>query len=82
MIDDGFRGYLLELMTTKLLCLGQPVQIIAMSATLTVRLCLLAPLKTAPDTNPNQNIHVLKTWLQGHSYETHYRPVPIEEHLV
>lgn len=36
MIDDGFRGYLLELMTTKLLCLEQQVQIIAMSATLTV----------------------------------------------
>lgn len=38
MIDDGYRGYLLELMTTKLLCLGQPVQIIGMSATLTVRI--------------------------------------------
>lgn len=37
MIDDGYRGYLLELMATKLLCLGQPVQIIGMSATLTVR---------------------------------------------
>jgi DNA polymerase theta len=36
MIDDGYRGYLLELMATKLLCLGQPVQIIGMSATLTV----------------------------------------------
>jgi DNA polymerase theta len=36
MIDDGYRGYLLELMGTKLLCLGQPVQIIGMSATLTV----------------------------------------------
>ncbi|KAH6650177.1 P-loop containing nucleoside triphosphate hydrolase protein [Chaetomium tenue] len=63
MIDDGYRGYLLELMGTKLLCLGQPVQIIGMSATLT-------------------NIELLKNWLQGHSYETHYRPVPIEEHLV
>lgn len=37
MIDDGYRGYLLELIGTKLLCLGQPVQIIGMSATLTVR---------------------------------------------
>ena len=36
MIDDGFRGYLLELMTTKLLCLDQEIQIVAMSATLTV----------------------------------------------
>ncbi|KAK0618145.1 P-loop containing nucleoside triphosphate hydrolase protein [Bombardia bombarda] len=63
MIDDGYRGYLLELMATKLLCLEQQVQIIAMSATLT-------------------NIGLLKDWLQGHSYETRYRPVPIEEHLV
>jgi DNA polymerase theta len=29
-----------------------------------------------------QNIGLLKNWLQGHSYETRYRPVPIEEHLV
>ena len=36
MIDEGYRGYLLELMGTKLLCLEQPVQIVAMSATLTV----------------------------------------------
>lgn len=36
MIDDGHRGYILELMTTKLLCLDQDVQIVAMSATLTV----------------------------------------------
>ncbi|KAK4239813.1 P-loop containing nucleoside triphosphate hydrolase protein [Achaetomium macrosporum] len=63
MIDDGYRGYLLELMATKLLCLGQPVQIVGMSATLT-------------------NIELLREWLQGHSYETRYRPIPIEEHLV
>lgn len=36
MIDDDHRGYLLELMTTKLLSLGQPIQVIAMSATLPV----------------------------------------------
>ncbi|KAJ4401100.1 hypothetical protein N0V85_005599 [Neurospora sp. IMI 360204] len=29
-----------------------------------------------------KNIRLLKDWLGGHSYETHYRPVPIEEHLV
>ncbi|KAM7219136.1 DNA polymerase theta [Rhypophila decipiens] len=63
MIDDGYRGYLLELLATKLLCLGQEIQIVGMSATLT-------------------NIRLLKDWLRGHSYETHYRPVPIEEHLV
>jgi DNA polymerase theta len=36
MIDDDYRGYLLELMATKLLCLSQPVQVVGMSATLTV----------------------------------------------
>ncbi|KZF25949.1 DNA-directed DNA polymerase theta [Xylona heveae TC161] len=34
MIDDDHRGYLLELMATKLLTMGQNVQIIGMSATL------------------------------------------------
>ncbi|KAJ0121332.1 DNA polymerase theta subunit [Diaporthe amygdali] len=64
MIDDDHRGYLLELMATKLLSLDDhAVQIIGMSATLT-------------------NITLLATWLQGHFYETQYRPVPIEEHLV
>ncbi|KAJ9164888.1 p-loop containing nucleoside triphosphate hydrolase protein [Coniochaeta hoffmannii] len=63
MIDDDYRGYLMELMATKMLCLSQQVQIVGMSATLT-------------------NINLLKTWLQGHCYETRYRPIPIEEHLV
>ncbi|OLN88554.1 DNA polymerase theta [Colletotrichum chlorophyti] len=63
MIDDDHRGYLLELMGTKLLTLPQPVQIIGMSATIS-------------------NVNLLATWLGAHSYETRYRPVPIEEHLV
>jgi DNA polymerase theta len=83
MIDDGYRGYLLELMATKLLCLGQPVQIIGMSATLTVCGIPGCPLKSLKlRLMSQQNIGLLKEWLQGHSYETHYRPVPIEEHLV
>jgi DNA polymerase theta len=36
MIDDDYRGYLMELMATKMLCLSQQVQIVGMSATLTV----------------------------------------------
>ncbi|KAB5580315.1 P-loop containing nucleoside triphosphate hydrolase protein [Coniochaeta sp. 2T2.1] len=63
MIDDDYRGYLMELMATKIMCLSQQVQIVGMSATLT-------------------NINLLKAWLQGHCYETRYRPIPIEEHLV
>ncbi|KZL86626.1 dna polymerase theta subunit [Colletotrichum incanum] len=63
MIDDDHRGYLMELMGTKLLTLSQPVQIIGMSATMS-------------------NINLLAKWLGAHSYETRYRPVPIEEHLV
>ncbi|KAM0450319.1 hypothetical protein ACHAO4_006741 [Trichoderma viride] len=63
MIDDDHRGYLLELIATKLLSLEQPIQIIGMSATL-----------------PNANL--VAEWLKAHSYETRYRPIPIEEHLV
>ena len=36
MIDDDHRGYLMELMASKLLSLESPVQIVGMSATLTV----------------------------------------------
>ncbi|KAF9879847.1 DEAD/DEAH box helicase [Colletotrichum karsti] len=63
MIDDDHRGYLMELMGTKLLSLPHPVQIIGMSATMS-------------------NIKLLADWLGAQSYETRYRPVPIEEHLV
>ncbi|KAM0652690.1 hypothetical protein ACHAO3_002390 [Verticillium nonalfalfae] len=63
MIDDDHRGYLMELMATKLISLPQSMQVVGMSATLS-------------------NIRLLSTWLDGHSYETKYRPVPVEEHLV
>lgn len=36
MLDDEGRGYLMELMITKLLLLQQEIQIIGMSATLSV----------------------------------------------
>lgn len=38
MLDDEHRGYLLELMVTKLLLLQQDIQIIGMSGTLSVRI--------------------------------------------
>lgn len=38
MLDDEHRGYLLELIVTKLLLLQQDIQIIGMSATLSVRI--------------------------------------------
>lgn len=43
MLDDEHRGYLLELMVTKLLLLQQDIQIIGMSATLSV--CVISLLK-------------------------------------
>ena len=36
MLDDDSRGYILELMATKLLSLEQNVQLVGMSATLSV----------------------------------------------
>lgn len=46
MLDDDHRGYLMELMATKLLSLEQDVQIIGMSATLSV--CALYILSSLP----------------------------------
>ncbi|KAJ6446271.1 helicase and polymerase containing protein tebichi [Purpureocillium lavendulum] len=63
MVDDDHRGYLLELIATKLLSMEQPIQIVGMSATL-----------------PNMNL--VADWLGAHCYETRYRPIPIDEHLV
>lgn len=40
MIHDDYRGYLMELMTTKLLCMQQSIQIVGMSATLSVSISL------------------------------------------
>ena len=37
-IDDGQRGYLMEIMATKLLSLEQIIQLIGMSATVSVSL--------------------------------------------
>jgi len=47
MINDDFRGYLMELMASKLLVLERPVQMVGMSATLTVRSQLYSPFITA-----------------------------------
>ena len=71
MVDDPHRGYLLELLATKLLCLdggggsghGNGVQIIGMSATLA-------------DTEQ------LARRLDAKFYCSAYKPVPIEEYLV
>lgn len=43
MIDDAHRGYLLELLATKLLCLEHHVQVVGMSATLNVSSAQVTP---------------------------------------
>lgn len=48
MLDDEHRGYLLELMVTKLLLLQQDIQIIGMSATLSVSATLGTSIGTLP----------------------------------
>jgi replicative superfamily II helicase len=66
MINDEHRGYLTELLATKLMSLDScenRIQIIGMSATL-----------------PNPQL--LAQWLRAKFYIAKYRPIPIEEHLV
>ena len=67
MIGDQHRGYLLELLLTKLMYTGrtgkshsQGIQIIGMSATL-------------------PNIDTLAKWLGAQSYYTNFRPTPLQE---
>ncbi len=66
MINDEHRGYLMELLATKLMALESSenkVQMVGMSATL-----------------PNPQL--LAEWLKAKFYIAKYRPIPIEEHLV
>nr|XP_020479864.1 DNA polymerase theta-like isoform X1 [Monopterus albus] len=72
MVGDSGRGYLLELLLTKIRyialkqnttgSLSEGVQIIGMSATL-------------------PNLSLLASWLGAELYQTDYRPVPLQEHL-
>ncbi|MEQ2228411.1 hypothetical protein ILYODFUR_008503 [Ilyodon furcidens] len=72
MVGDPGRGYLLELLLTKIRYIAQKqntsgslsegVQIIGMSATL-------------------PNLSLLASWLGADLYQTDYRPVPLQEHL-
>ncbi|OAP59495.1 hypothetical protein AYL99_06793 [Fonsecaea erecta] len=66
MINDEHRGYLMELLATKLMSLAsrdKKVQIVGMSGTL-----------------PNPQL--LAQWLNAKYYIANHRPIPIEEHLV
>ncbi|XP_054459580.1 DNA polymerase theta isoform X2 [Anoplopoma fimbria] len=72
MVGDSGRGYLLELLLTKIRYIAQKqnatgslsegVQIVGMSATL-------------------PNLTLLASWLGAELYQTDYRPVPLHEHL-
>ncbi|XP_053712085.1 DNA polymerase theta-like isoform X2 [Synchiropus splendidus] len=71
MVGDSGRGYLLELLLTKIRyialkqttgSLSEGVQIVGMSATL-------------------PNLSLLACWLDAELYQTDYRPVPLQEHL-
>ncbi|XP_070182713.1 helicase POLQ-like [Littorina saxatilis] len=73
MVGDSNRGYLLELLLTKI-CYRQvsqssesetskhPIQVIGMSATL-------------------PNLDLLATWLDANLFHTDFRPVPLTEHI-
>lgn len=84
MLDDDNRGYILELLATKLLCMPEEnIQIVGMSATLSVlppsyHLCA----RQLGLTSILQNVKVLATWLKAQFYECAFRPIPLQEHLV
>lgn len=67
MVGDADRGYLLEIMLTKLRYISARIprtfQIIGMSATIS-------------------NVHVIAAWLDAVLYHTDHRPVPLNEYFV
>lgn len=65
MLDDEGRGYLMELMITKLLLLQQDIQIIGMSATLSVRLLLRADCRRWNDVD--QACRIRNSWRSGYA---------------
>lgn len=80
MMDEESRGYIMELMITKLLVLQQDIQIVGMSATLSVRVFNSVSYYTW--LTPLQNPKLLADWLGSKYYISKYRPIPIEEYLV
>ncbi|XP_070173034.1 DNA polymerase theta-like [Littorina saxatilis] len=70
MVGDSNRGYLLELLLTKICYMARrsketskhPIQVIGMSATL-------------------PNLDLLATWLDANLFHTDFRPVPLTEHI-
>lgn len=61
MLDDDHRGYLLELMATKLLSLQQEIQIVGLSATLSV----CRPMQRLSLSRSSYCIRILKYWPNG-----------------
>lgn len=77
------NSYILELLATKLLCLQQPLQIIGMSATLSVRYPQFIPSRLQLiNVSLFQNISDLGSWLQAYHYDSTYRPIPLQDFLV
>ena len=82
MVADDHRGYIMELMATKLLSLEQDVQIVGMSATLPVSTLARCNAKDGHNADGFQNTEELATWLNAKYYHSAYSPVPISEFLV
>ena len=75
--------YILEVLVTKLICLQQPIQLIGMSATLSVCITLILLIFWIPKLKEIfQNISEVAAWLQASCYNSTYRPIPLREYIV
>ena len=80
MIGDSHRGYLLELLLTKLLYISRKCTVSGQACLATNKVVesreviqIIGMSATLP------NLNVLSNWLDGQLYCTEYRPVPLQE---
>ena len=74
MIGDPQRGYIMELLVTKILAVRMPIQVASWSSKYSRQIIGMSATMT--------NVQLLARWINGHYYDSEFRPVPLRDYLV
>ena len=75
MIGDPHRGYIMELLVTKVLAIQLPVQVFSSPGT-------VVDGEIVGMSATMKNVELLARWIRGHYYNCDFRPVPLCEFMV